>query len=403
MTSLDPPVLPALASRTKRLADSAIGAVLRLSGAGDVIPLAAGSPAPETFCPKEFTEVTAQLLRGGGSPLQYGDASGLPELRDWIATRNSLELRRPCDAAQVLVTHGSQQGLDLVCKALIDPGDVVVVDRPSYVGALQVFHLFEARVVDVPISSDEHLARLEEVLAAERRVKIIYVVPNFANPTGSSLSDTQRARLAELAQLHGCVIVEDDPYQDLAYETSRQPPPIASLSHTTIRMGSFSKILFPAARTGYLIAPPALTDTLMKFKQAADLGNSQLLQRIVHRLVEDTSFVEAQLEGARELYRHRRDALVAALGNAFDGALAFDVPEGGFFVWATLPGGADATKLLPTAVKEGVTFVPGADFYAHDADRSTLRLSFSCARAQDMPEAVDRLDRAWRSMCTGTL
>ncbi|MER8160339.1 PLP-dependent aminotransferase family protein [Streptomyces sp. NPDC094472] len=403
MTFTDAPSrLPALASRTDQLADSAVGAVLRLTDGHDVITLAAGSPAPETYCHQEFTEATTRLLSQGGLPLRYGDASGLPELRSWIAARESAELGRPVDAGQVLLTHGSQQGLDLLCKALLDPGDVVFVDRPSYVGALQVFRLFQARVVDVPLGSDEGLDRLEAALSVEERAKIIYVVPTFANPTGATLDTAHRRGLADLAQRYGCVLVEDDPYRDLGYDTVA-PRPAAATSAVAgaVRMGTFSKVLFPAARLGHLIVPPFLTDVLMKFKQAADLGNSLLMQQVVHELVQEPGFLTTRLERARHLYRKRRDALVSALAGSFEGALEFEVPHGGFFVWARLPGGADATELLAAAVEEGVSFVPGTDFYATGPDPSTLRLSFSCTRAEDIVEGVARLERAWRTLRKG--
>ncbi|GAA1147846.1 aminotransferase-like domain-containing protein [Streptomyces javensis] len=398
MTSVGTPTrLPALAERTGHLADSAIGAVLRLTGTSDVIPLAAGSPAPETFCSQEFTEVTTRLLKRDPAALQYGDASGLPALRSWIAAQVPTASGRSYEADRVLLTHGSQQGLDLLCKALLDPGDVVVVDRPSYLGALQVFRLFQARVVDIPIGSDQGLSRLEAVLAAEPRIKIIYVVPAFANPTGASLTAPRRDRLADLAERYACVLVEDDPYRELHYDPPARPLSATPPSENTVRMGSFSKVLFPAARLGYVIAPPSLVDVLMKFKQAADLGNSHLIQGVVHELVRDSAFLAAQLDRARGIYRERRDALVSALTGAFGSILDFEVPHGGFFVWAGFPRGTDTTRLLPAALEEGVSYVPGSDFYATDPDRTTLRLSFSCARAEDMPEAVERLARAWHN------
>ncbi|MFD5128832.1 aminotransferase-like domain-containing protein [Streptomyces olindensis] len=397
MTFVDTPArLPTLAERTGHLADSAIGAVLRLTGTSNVIPLAAGSPAPETFCSQEFTEVTTRLLKRDAAALQYGDASGLPALRSWIAAQVSVP-GRAYEADRVLLTHGSQQGLDLLCKALLDPGDVVVVDRPSYLGALQVFRLFQARVMDVPISSDHGLEQLEAVLASEPRAKMIYVVPAFANPTGASLTAPQRDRLAGLAERYECVLVEDDPYRELGYDPAAVPASAAPPSENTVRLGSFSKVLFPAARLGYLITPPSLIDVLMKFKQAADLGNSHLIQQVVHELVQDSAFLAAQLDRARDIYRERRDALVSALTGAFGSVLDFDVPHGGFFVWARFPQGTDTTRLLTASLAEGVSYVPGTDFYATDPDPTTLRLSFSCARAEDMSEAVERLARAWHN------
>jgi 2-aminoadipate transaminase len=283
MKRLSSPVT--MASRIDRLASSAIGSVLRLAGSADMIALAAGSPAPETFGAAEVSEIMNRILTTP-DPLQYGEAEGMWVLREWIAANQSNLLGRDIGPARTVLTHGSQQALDLLCKALLDPGDVVLVDRPSYVGALQVFNLFQATLVPVPIVEDDNLDQLDTALRRGLRPKLLYVVPNFANPTGLTVSARQRERLVELATRHGFVVVEDDPYGELYYgDHGERPPAVAALSEEVVRIGSFSKVLFPAARLGYLTAPQPLVDVLIKLKQAADLVNSNLMQRIVYELV----------------------------------------------------------------------------------------------------------------------
>ena len=388
--------LPDLAGRTRELQPSAIGAVLRLADAPDILALAAGSPARETFCAEEVRMVTGRLLADDPDLLQYGDTAGLPALRQWIAEHVGRLVARPYDTAQVVVTHGSQQGLDLVCKALLDPGDGVVVDQPSYIGALQVFRLFQAQVTPVPLASDSGLEQLERALTGGLRVKMIYVVPNYANPTGLTLSAAQRARLIRLAHDHGCLVVEDDPYGELCYRGApEQPAPIAALSDHVVRLGSFSKVLFPAARLGYLTAPRRLAAVLNSLKEAADLGNSHFVQRIVLELVSQPGFLDRQVRRATELYRERRDALAGSLRRFFGDELDFTVPDGGFFIWARWAGAATATELLTEALVERVSFVPGGACYAADPDEFCMRLSFSAIAPADLVEAAARLHRAW--------
>jgi 2-aminoadipate transaminase len=383
-----------LASRTGRLPLSSIGSVLRQAASPDMIMLAPGSPAPETHCTAEVTEA-AQRVLARADPLQYGDPEGLPALREWIAEDQSRLLARPVDPVMTVLTHGSQQALDLLCKALIDPGDVVVVDRPSYVGALQVFDLFQASVVALPIATDHHLERLEDELNRGLRPKFLYVVPSFANPTGLSLSAAQREKLAGLAVRHHFVVVEDDPYRELYFEDgAERPGAIAAQSDMVVRLGSFSKVLFPAARLGYVIAPLPLAGVLNKLKEAADLGNSAFVERIVYELVSRPGFLARHLAEARALYRERRDALAGALRSSLAGQLRFTVPGGGFFVWGTLAHGMSAAALLTEALAENVSFMPGHLFFASGPDDATLRLAFSSTPPERLSASGPRLAAA---------
>lgn len=385
-----------LAARTTRLAESAIGSILRFADAPDMITLAAGGPAAETFCGEEVAAAVAELLATGPGPLQYGDTSGLWELREWIAQVQAGELSRPVEPAEIVLTHGSQQAVDLLCKALLDPGAVVVVDRPSYVGALQVFNLYQATIVAVPIAADAGLDALRAELDRGLRPKLLYIVPNFANPTGLTLSGEQRLALLDLAARHGFVIVEDDPYGDLwLTDRDERPLALAAGSGQVIRLGSFSKVLFPAARLGYAVAPRPIADVLSKLKQAADLGNSHFVERIVHELVRRPGFLTAVLARSRAIYRERREVLIESLRTHVGEHLSFARPDGGFFLWARMPAGADAGQLLTEALAVRVSFVPGAAFYPADPDVATLRLSYSCATPDQLAAAGPRLSAAF--------
>jgi 2-aminoadipate transaminase len=385
MTGLAP------AARLSRIAPSAIGAALRLGERGDAISLAGGLPADEGFPLDEVRAALDKVLAQGAGALQYADTDGLPELREWIAAELS-----PASVAvdRVLVTHGAQQGLDLVAKALLDPGDVVVVDRPSYLGAVQVFRLFEAEVRSVPIAADPELAELTAALADGLRPRLLYLVPNFANPTGSTLTARQRELLAALADRHDFVIVEDDPYRDLWLGV--EPPrlrPLAALSERVVYLGSFSKTLFPGCRVGHLIAPAALMPTLRVVRQAGDLGNSELLQRLTLALLERDAELRERLDRVRALYRERRDALAAGLRARLGDRVSFTPPEGGFFLWAAFSG-VDSARLLTQAVRHGVSFVPGAPFHVPESVSDTARLAFSRLPADRADEAAARLARA---------
>lgn len=391
-----PDWLPELATRTRGLKPSAIGSVLRLADSPDILALAAGSPARETFCVQEVNEATKRLLVNDPDLLQYGDTQGLPALREWITEHVGHLAGRRYDTTQVVVTHGSQQALDLICKALLDPGDVVVVDQPSYVGALHVLNVFQATVTPVPLASDSGLKRLERTLASGLQVKMIYVVSNYANPTGLTLSKAQRATLVELARRYRCLVVEDDPYGELRYSGApERPAPIAALSDDVVRLGSFSKVLFPAARIGYMTAPQGLATVLNNLKQAADLGNSNFVQQVVYELISEPGFVSRQVKRANAIYCERRNALAGSLRRFFGDELDFTVPDGGFFIWARLTGHASAHELLTEALAEKVSFVPGGAFYAAEPDESFMRLSFSCTPAENMVEATARLYHAW--------
>ncbi|MET8091542.1 PLP-dependent aminotransferase family protein [Micromonospora sp. NPDC005220] len=382
---------PRLATRMAGAPESAIGSVLRLGDRTDAISLAGGLPASEALIAAEVAAAMSEVLAGAANGLQYGETNGLPELREWLGRRLLTERGIAADAGGITVTHGSQQAIDLVCKVLLDPGDVVVVDRPSYLGALQVFRLFQADLRQVPLAADPDLAALEEALRAGLRPRLLYLVPSFANPTGATLGDGQRRRLAGLAERFDFVVVEDDAYGDLWLDDGGAPgPAIASHTDRAIHLGSLSKVLSPGIRVGYLHAPATLRQPLRLVRQASDLGNSDLLQRAVLILLTRDGYLDDRLGSLRARYRHRRDALATALRQHLPDA-EFTVPAGGFFLWAGFAPGVDAGDLLPSALAQGVSFVPGEHFYVSTPDRAMARLSFSGLPPERADTAARRL------------
>jgi 2-aminoadipate transaminase len=325
--------------------------------------------------------------------LQYGPTEGDDELRALAAARLGAAV-----AADVLVTTGSQQGLDLVARALVDPGDVVVVEAPSYLGALQALRTCEPAFVDVPLDRDGLCTDvLEERLVAGLRPKLLYTVPNFQNPSGTTLALGRRVHLAALADRYGFVVVEDDPYGVLRFRGDPLPP-IRSFGENVVSLGTASKLLAPGLRVGWLAAPAWLLGPLVRLKQAADLHTSTLAQRIVADVLADAPFLAAHVEHVGALYRERCDALV----DAVDGLVDVVRPDGGMFLWGRMhDGDLDTTALLAIAVERGVAFVPGPAFHVAGQGTDALRLSFSTLTPAELREAATRLGDAVADVATG--
>jgi len=393
-TSPTSPTSPSSAAAA-RVGSSAIRDLLRLTERPDVISLAGGLPDPSTFPAAAIGAATARIL--GDDPtgaLQYSRTEGFAPLRSWIADRRG-GLVAPDGLENVIVTHGSQQALDLVARAFVEPGDAVALADPTYVGALQLLRLAGADVV--PITSDRDGICTEELadrLRSGLRLKLVYVVANFHNPTGVTLSFDRRHHLAALADRYGFVIVDDDPYGELRWSGST-PSPLAELSDRVVTLGSFSKTLSPGLRLGYAVAPTPVVADLTIIKQAADLHTSSLSQRIVFDVVHQTGFMDRHVEAIRTVYRDRARHLSDALDHHLGDQLPFHRPEGGMFLWAGCSDGhVDTSALLARALDAGVAFVPGHAFAADpagNAHRSSLRLSFANATKPDMDEAARRL------------
>ncbi|MFE2310025.1 PLP-dependent aminotransferase family protein [Streptomyces sp. NPDC059411] len=382
----------ALAARVRTTAPSAIREILAVTSRPGMISFAGGLPAPELFDAEGLRAAyDAAFAHSARRALQYSTTEGAPELRTAVAARLT---RRglATTADELLITTGSQQGLGLITTALIEPGDTVLVENPTYLAALQGFALAGARLVPVPCDDEGILPDALEELVARERPKLLYTVPTFQNPTGRTLPAARREAVAETAARLGLWLLEDDPYGDLRYEGSDIPWLAAhpGAEDRTALLGSFSKVLAPGLRLGWLRAPAALLRAAVLAKQAADLHTSTVDQLAVAEYLR-TADLDAHVAGVRDAYRLRRDALLAGLPGARPPGSTWYRPGGGKFVWARLPEGHDATALLRASAARGVAFVPGAPFYTGTPDPRTLRLSFTTHTPEEIQEGLTRL------------
>ncbi|MET7841831.1 PLP-dependent aminotransferase family protein [Streptomyces sp. NPDC005356] len=382
---------PQLAARAVTVTASPVREILALTARPEVISFAGGLPAPELFDTEGVSEAFRAVLdEQPKAALQYSTTEGDPGLRTAVAARVGAR-GLPTAPDDLVITTGSQQGLSLLASALIEPGDVVLVENPCYLAALQVFGFAGARVVPVP-----DLADLDDIVRREHP-KLFYTVPNFQNPTGRTMSDAQRASVAEVAARRGMWIVEDDPYGELRYE-GEATGWIASYpgaEDRTVLMGSFSKVMAPGLRIGWLRAPAELLRACAVAKQAADLHTPTVTQLAAARYLADRD-LDAHIATVREAYGERRDAMLAALPDALPDGSEWTRPQGGMFLWARLPQGANATALLRTAIGHDVAYVPGAPFYAGEPDPATLRLCFVSETPEVIREGLGRLGAALR-------
>ncbi|MFR9724310.1 PLP-dependent aminotransferase family protein [Streptomyces sp. MS19] len=388
--------VPALAARAIGAPASPIRALLALTARPEVISFAGGLPAPELFDAEglraAYDRVLAETPRRA---LQYSTTEGDPALRRAVADRLAGR-GLPTDPDSLLITAGSQQALTLLATTLLDPGDTVLVEDPTYLAALQCFALAGARAIPVPTDGEGiDPAALAELIDRERP-KLLYTVPNFQNPTGNTLSAARRQAIARTAERHGVWIVEDDPYGELRFEGEPEPwiSAFPEATDRTVLLGSFSKIMAPGLRLGWLRAPAALRRHCAVAKQAADLHSSTIDQAAAARYLLDND-LDAHLARVRADYRIRRDALLTGLPDALPDGSTWNRPQGGMFVWAHLPAGTDATALLPKALDHDVAFVPGAPFYAGTPDPATIRMSFTAHTAPDITEGLRRLAKVF--------
>ena len=380
-----------LAARAEKMNPSVIREILKVTERPGIISLAGGLPSPKTFPITAFADACAEVLRSDGqAALQYAASEGYGPLREAVAAM----LPWPVDPAQVLITTGSQQGLDLIAKVLLDPGSRVLVETPTYLGALQAFSPMEPEPVSV--ASDSEGVIVEDMVAKAKDARFIYLLPNFQNPTGRTMTEERRAAVSAAAAKAGLPIVEDNPYGDLWFDEAPPLPLTARNPDGCVYLGSFSKVLAPGLRLGFLVAPKAIFPKLLQAKQAADLHSPGFNQRMVSEVMKD-GFLDRHVPTIRALYKRQRDAMLTALAREMNGlGVEFNKPAGGMFLWLRLPEGMDAVALLPKAVERGVAFVPGAPFYAGPSDPRTLRLSFVTASVEEIDTAVTALAEAVR-------
>lgn len=384
------------AARTRVMKSSAMRDMMAVTARPEVISLAGGLPDTSTFPRDTFSAVTEAIAAESvAKALQYGPTEGLPETKECIAEVMAAEGMR-ADPEDIVVTTGGQQVIDLVVKTLIDPGDVIIAEAPTYPGAVPTFYSYQADVVQIEMDSngmriellEETLDRLER---EGRRPKFIYTVPTFQNPAGVTLSLERRRRLVEIANERELLVLEDNPYGLLRYE-GEPLPPLRSLDGGVFVMylGTFSKILSPGIRLGWVVAPPPVLEKINLGKQAADLCTSTLSQLMVHAYFEHSRWRD-YVEALTELYRDRRDTMLDALAEFFPREAEWTRPQGGMFIWATLPDFIDTTDLLARALRDNVAFVPGSGAYLDGRGRSSMRLNFSASAGDDIREGIRRI------------
>ena len=377
--------------RAEAMKSSAIREILKITMRPDITSFAGGLPSPQTF-PVEHMKVAFDrvLSQQGKTALQYGPTDGYLPLREWIAASLSTDGAQ-ITPEQVLMVSGSQQGLDLLGKVLIDEGSKVLVETPSYLGALQAFALYGAQFESVP--SDENGLQPETIEAIASGARMLYSLPNFQNPTGRTLPVERRVKLVETCARLGLPLIEDDPYGALSYRNAPLPKMLSMNPSGVIYMGSFSKVLTPGIRLGYVVAPRPLILKMEQAKQATDLHTAQLTQMVVYEAIKD-GFLDQHVPTIRKLYGDQCQTMLDALQEYFPAGCSWSKPEGGMFIWVTLPAHLDAGALLADAVEqEKVAFVPGAPFYANVAQKNTLRLSFVTVPPEQIRAGVQRLGK----------
>jgi 2-aminoadipate transaminase len=383
------------AERTAHLRVSTIREILKVTQRPDVISFAGGLPAPELFPIAEIASCTRAVLdERGEAALQYSVTEGVPEMRAWVSQRLSARSGRAFEPGDVICTNGSQQGLDLLGKILLDPGDHVVLERPSYLGAIQAFDAYQAHYLTA--ETDEHgmiPESLERVLEhADPLPKFAYLIPNFQNPTGRTLTLERRERIVRICEEFDVVIVEDDPYGEIRFEGDDLPPLVSyETTGTVVYLGTGSKIVAPGLRVAWAVTKDhELREKLVLAKQGADLHSGTLAQYVFHRYVSNADDFEAHVRTIEETYARRRDVMLAALTEFMPAQVEFNHPEGGMFLWTRVPG-ADTDELLLEAAKKNVAFVPGVSFYPARDVHDGMRLNFSNASEENIRIGVQRL------------
>ncbi|WP_209586059.1 PLP-dependent aminotransferase family protein [Massilia sp. BHUDP2] len=389
------PIQWQFSERAQQLQSSFIREILKITQRPEIISFAGGLPSPATFPVDVMKAAYDKVLSETGKvALQYGPTDGYGPLREWIANSLSTEGSRILPE-QILMTSGSQQALDLLGKVLIDEGSRVLVETPSYLGALQAFSVYRPEFKSV--ETDEHGLVPSSIDAIAQGARLLYALPNFQNPTGRSLSIERRQSLVETCARLGLPLIEDDPYGTLSYRGEPSPKMVAMNPDGVIYMGSFSKVLTPGIRLGYVCAPLPLVRRLELAKQAADLHTAQLTQMVVHEVVKD-GFLDQHIPTIRKLYGDQCQVMLDAMAEHFPASVTWTKPEGGMFIWVTLPQSIDAMKLLDQSLAARVAFVPGAPFYANEPATNTLRLSFVTVPPERIREGIAILGKLIKDM-----
>lgn len=388
------------ATRMRSIPKSFIREILKVTEKPEIISFAGGLPNPRLFPTEQLTEAASKVLANDArSALQYSTTEGYPPLRDYIARRYRQRCGLNVSAEEILITNGSQQGLDLIGKVFLDKGNPVVIERPAYLGAIQALSAYEPQFCPVPLGSEGiDVESLTEVLRGHR-VKLFHTVINFQNPSGISYSKDRREELARLLEGRDTLIVEDDPYGELRFSGDGLPSMRHWLGNRTLLLGSFSKTVAPGLRLGWLCAPQPIAEKLIVAKQASDLHSNCLCQRILYEYL-IANDIDRHITTIATEYQRGRDTMAAAIREYFPPEVKATDPEGGMFLWITLPKSLSALELFDEAIKEKVAFVPGTPFFVDGGGAHNLRLNFSNADPDKIQEGIARLGRIMKKLLT---
>lgn len=382
------------AERMSGIKASEIRELLKLTQKPDIISFAGGLPAAESFPVKEYSEVAQQVMAESGTKaLQYGPTEGFDDLRKEI-TKRMAKVKVPTEYTDIMITSGSQQGLDFSAKLFINPGDTIICEAPSYLGALNAFKAYQPNFVEV--ETDDHgmrMDKLEEALKNTKGAKFIYVIPDFQNPTGRTLPLERRKRLVELANQHDIVVVEDNPYGELRFEGEILP----AIKHfdtegRVVFLGTFSKILSPGVRLGWVCASEEILSKYVMIKQGADLQSSTISQMETAKLLQ-TFDIEKHVQKIIDLYFKRKNLMVETMEKEFPPNVKWTNPEGGLFLWVMLPEGANARDIAVKALEQKVAYVPGGSFYPGGGHENCFRMNYSCMSEEKIVEGIKRLGK----------
>ncbi len=381
--------------RALMMKSSIIRETLKLTKKPGVISFGGGLPAPELFPIKDLEEATHKVLKEQGeNALQYATTEGYPPLREFIAKRmENFGVKVSPD--EIMITGGSQQGLDMCGRVFLDWGDVVVSARPTYLGAIQAFNAYFPKYVTLPSDDDGMTVDgLKEILETNNP-RMIYLVPTFQNPDGRTIPAHRRQRILELAKTYGVPVIEDDPYSELVYEGTIPSPMKAMDSDTVIMLGTFSKLLAPGLRIAWLIAPPGVIDKFVRMKQGADLHTNTFAQYVIYEFL-NSGKLDEHISKIRKLYAKRLKVMIEAMEHYFPDEVKFTRPNGGLFLWVELPEKVDTSELLHRAVEKNVAYIPGTAFYPDGGGKNSMRLNYSKPNENEIEEGIKRLAEVFK-------
>ena len=380
------------ADRMSNVPRSFVREILRVTEDPEIISFAGGLPNPISFPHKEIAKSAASVLKNSSDEaLQYGSTEGYKPLRDYIAKRyqtSGLDV----NPDNILMINGSQQGLDLIGKVFLNKGDVVLIERPTYLAAIQSFGLYEPKFISIPLLDDGVDINVLEDMVESFNPKLFYSIPNFQNPTGITYSLNKREKIGSIFNKNNTLLVEDNPYGEIRF-IGKDLPPIKSYLERSVLLGSFSKIVSPGMRLGWIVADKEIMNHLITAKQASDLHSNFLTQMIVQSYLTGYD-VEKHIQHIRKMYKIQRDCMVSMIKKYFPSDVKYTKPEGGMFLWVTLPDGMSSMELFEVAIKENVAFVPGEAFYSSNPEQNTLRLNFSNSNEKKIEEGIKRLGLA---------